>query len=264
MKVEPEIGFLDLPREIRDMIYYEVCSELKREGLRWEATSPRTKQMENEKESNRTKMKQLPKSAYGADTVERPTVFSNCAIMRTCRQVHSEFASVLYASPLQFFDIRGGINEIPLSPLYAGLVRAIFAVETCLNDADNDKAWREQLQIATGLSKMFPNVVVLRLGWFVTSCPQDPVTLTQLNPAAWEPAVKAVEKSIKRVKKESSTALIVPHNLEVVQIKGTVGNGRSWPNQYREVRSEPTPITEAIAKLRAKQPLRKGLRTRKT
>jgi hypothetical protein len=256
------------------MIYQEISGGLKREGLRWEATAP-AQRTDQEDEHTKIFMGKIPWKARPAVTHEerraaivRPSIFSDCAIMRTCRQLHSEFATMLYSSPLQFFCnfqlYESGV--ISISPLYASLVRSVLIVETCLNDASDDKSWRQQLQFATSLSKLFPQADRIRLGWFVTRSCQDPALLTSKDPEAWDATVRTAEKAIKSVKKLSRTIsnvpLIVPHNLEVVQLLGTEDNGHSWPNQFCEVKSLPTPVTEAVRNLRAKQPLRKGLRKR--
>lgn len=255
-------GFLDLPREIRDLIYGEIHGELKREGLRWIATAPRAR-LTNA--SAKWMERVVSSTPYRKDDpVARPAVFADCALMRTCRQLHSEFAPVLYSSPLQLSGLGGGLNEIPLSPLYVGLVRIVFTANTCLNEADCDETWRETLEMATGLSMIFPNLDVMRLGWFVTSYSEDPVTLTQKKPWAWDATVRAAEKSIKRVQRQTGTALVIPHNLEVVQLEGTHDNGHGWPNQFDEVESMPTPVADAIYKLRSTHATRMILRPRKS
>jgi hypothetical protein len=257
------------------MIYQEISGGLKREGLRWAATAP-AQRTDQEDEYTKIFMRKIPWKACPAVTHEerraeivRPSIFSNCAIMRTCRQLHSEFATMLYSSPLQLFCNLRQLYEsglTPISPLYASLVRSVLIVETCLNDASDDKSWRQQLQLATSLSKLFPQANCIRLGWFVTHSPQDPAVLTSKDPEAWDATVRTAEKAIKSVKKISKTIsnvpLIVPYNLEVVQVLGTRDNGHSWPNQFCEVKSLSTPVTEAVRNLRAKQPLRKGLRKR--
>ncbi|KAF2828450.1 hypothetical protein CC86DRAFT_404365 [Ophiobolus disseminans] len=260
-KIGPEASFLDFPKEIRDMIYHEICADLKREGVRWAATAPRNGARDRTYVATKGKR---PSSPYRSDKpVNRPTVFADCAIMRTCRQLHAEFAAMLYAQPLQFTRVQAGLSEIPISPLYASLVSTIFAASSSLNQPKCDNSWRKQLEVASDLSRLFPKATVIRLGWWVTRCPEDPVTLTQNNPAAWDAAVAAAEESIKRAKRKAGV-LIIPRILEVVQLEGTRENGRGFPNQYSEVESMPTPITEAITKLRGKQPPGRVLRTRKT
>jgi hypothetical protein len=257
---ESGVAFLDLPREIRDLVYDEICGELKREGLRWDATAPRARTT-----SATTAMVESSTPYRRSDPVTRPAVFADCAAMRTCRQLHSEFASALYSSPLQLSGLGAGLNEVILSPVYAGLVRTVFAAYACLNEAGCDDTWLETLEIAAGLSTVFPNLDV-RLGWFVTSYAEDPVTLTLRDPSAWDATTDAAEKSIRRVQRQTGIPLKIPNSLEVVQLEGLRKNGHSWPNEFSEVVSMPTPVTAAIRKLRSKQTqtLTRVLRSRKT
>ncbi|KAF2033607.1 hypothetical protein EK21DRAFT_108742 [Setomelanomma holmii] len=269
-KAKNGTSFLDLPKEVRDMIYQEISGDLKREGLRWEQTAPVQRQEDGEiARSSTDKASAIVEghstSQNGRRIVKRPAIFADCAIMRTCRQIHAEFAPVLYASPFQLYTRYGKIHyiaSIPISSLYVGLVRSVLIIQTCLNDAGLDESWSEQLQLATRLHKLVPNATCIRLGWYITTTSNDPWTLTSRNPQAWEATVRAAQGAIKRVKKNASAPLIVPHNFEVVQVKGIVNNGHSWPNQYCEVESRATPIAEAVRSLRAKQLLRRSQRTR--
>jgi hypothetical protein len=243
------------------MIYQEICGSLKRKGVRWKATTSQTDGM-------------LKKQKYGCiagctcnkhesgpsedniawKSTGRPRDHTDCAIMRTCRQVHAEFASVLYGSPLELYNIVQSDNVIPISPLYASLVRTVFATAaTGLFAVDDLDAWRTQLQTATGLSNVFVNANTLRLGWFVAKPDSDAVTLLRQDPEAWDRAVKEVVRTVKKVKKMSYTPLSVPHNVEVVEMYWTNG----WK---REVQSIRAPLSEAIRMLRAKRPARKSAR----
>ncbi|KAH7088206.1 hypothetical protein FB567DRAFT_333398 [Paraphoma chrysanthemicola] len=264
---EEELGFLDLPREVRDLIYQEIAGELKREGVKWKATTPAQRTDEV--------VKSLPNkkgpNTYGQAPVVRPDVFADCAIMRTCHQLHSEFASTLYSSPLQLHCSSGQLycsNTIPISPLYAGLVRSMFFVYGTLDDASNNKSWRDKLQMATSISKLFPQATCLRLAWFISEAPKDPVNLVAGDPEAWDKTVQEAEKTIKTVTKISKTvsnvALIMPHNLEVLQVRSAPDDMINWPYRYNRVKSLASPLTEAVQNLRAKPPQRKGVQTKKT
>jgi hypothetical protein len=266
-KANAHIGFLDLPKEIRDMIYQEICAWLNRKGVRWEATRPhRNGTMEINKEKHESERvcgcgphACVISNHYDAwKSTACPKYSTDCAIMRTCHQVHAEFASVLYGSPLELYGIARGNNVIPISPLYAGFVRAVFSTGAPgLNKDEDLDAWRTQLQIAAGLSRVFVNANTLRLGWFVSKEPDiNSGMLPQRNPEEWRLVVKDVVKAVRTVKKISYTPLIVPHNLEVVQMYWTNG----W---RREVQSIPTPITEAIDMLRAKKPVRNARKTKR-
>jgi hypothetical protein len=268
-KVTPNVGFLDMPKEIRDMIYQEMCGSLKRKGVRWEATSPQKDGLlekqkhehirgyackHNENDPSKDDIGWKSTNIVWKST-GRPDQHADCAIMRTCHQVHAEFASVLYGSPLELYDISRGGNIISISSLYAGLVRTIFATATTeLLKIDDLDAWRMQLQTANGLSKVFVNANILRLGWFVARPDIDTVALLRQNSEVWGRAVKEVVKTVKKTKKISYVPLSVPHNLEVVEMYWTNG----W---RREVQSILTPTSEAISVLRAKEPTRTNVRT---
>jgi hypothetical protein len=243
------------------MIYQEICGSLKRKGVRWAATTPQT-----DGKLKKQKYDHIDgctcnnhESGPSEDNIAwkstgRPKDYADCAIMRTCRQVHAEFAAVLYGSPLELYNIARSHNVIPISPLYAGLVRTVFVTAaTGLHAVDDLHAWRTQLQTATGLSNVFVNADILRLGWFVTKPDNDAVTLLRQDPEAWDRAVKEVVRTVKKVKKMSYTPLSVPHNVEVVEMYWTNG----W---RREVQSIRAPLSEAISMLRAKKPARKSAR----
>jgi hypothetical protein len=242
------------------MVYQEICGSLKRKGVRWAATTPQT-----DRKLKKQKYDHIDgctcnnhESGPSEDNIAwkstgRPKDYADCAIMRTCRQVHAEFAAVLYGSPLELYNIVQSDNVIPISSLYAGLVRTVFVTAATRLHAVNDlHAWRTQLQTATGLSNVFVNANILRLGWFVAK-PDDGVTLLRQDPEAWDRAVKEVVRTVKKVKKMSYTPLSVPHNVEVVEMYWTNG----WK---REVQSIRAPISEAIGMLRAKKPARKSAR----
>jgi hypothetical protein len=242
------------------MIYQEICGSLKRKGVRWAATTPQTDGMLKKQKYGRIDGSTLRdnESDPSEDNIAwkstgHPKDHTDCAIMRTCRQMHAEFAAVLYGSPLELYNIVQSDNVIPISPLYAGLVRTVFVTAaTGLHAVDDLHAWRTQLQTATGLSNVFVNANILRLGWFVAK-PDDGVTLLRQDPEAWDRAVKEVVRTVKKVKKMSYTPLSVPHNVEVVEMYWTNG----WK---REVQSIRAPISEAIGMLRAKKPARKSAR----
>jgi hypothetical protein len=242
------------------MIYQEICRSLKRRGVRWAATTPQTDGMLKKQKYGRIDGSTLrdDESDPSENNIARkstghPKDYTDCAIMRTCRQVHAEFAAVLYGSPLELYNIVQSDNVIPISSLYASLVRTVFVTAaTGLFAVDDLDVWRTQLQTATGLSNVFVNANTLRLGWFVAK-PDDAVTLLRQNPEAWDRAVREVVRTVKKVKKMSYTPLSVPHNVEVVEMYWTNG----WK---REVQSIRAPLSEAIRMLRAKRPARKSAR----
>jgi hypothetical protein len=242
------------------MVYQEICGSLKRKGVRWAATTPQTDGMLKKQKYGRIDGSTLRdnESDPSEDNIAwkstgRPEDYTDCAIMRTCRQMHAEFASVLYGSPLELYNIVQSDNVIPISPLYAGLVRTVFVTAaTGLFAVDDLDAWRTQLQTANGLSNVFVNANILRLGWFVAK-PNDAVTLLRQDAEAWDRAVKEVVRTIKKVKKISYTPLSVPHNVEVVEMYWTNG----WKREIQSIRA---PTSEAISMLRAKKPARTSAR----
>jgi hypothetical protein len=126
------------------MIYQNTCDDLRREGYVWEHM------------------------AHGNDAPEmyhiRPEVFSDCAIMRTCRQMHSEFAKCLYAIPMHFELESICLHMMPFSPLYKPLVRSVLAIYSEHEQHSFDR-FPSTLQIANALSKTFPNLDTQRVGW---------------------------------------------------------------------------------------------------
>jgi hypothetical protein len=262
-KATPSVGFLDMPKEIRDMVYQEIGGKLRRKGVRWKATSPRKDgELETQKyERMNGHTCNHDESDPSKDNIAwkytgRPNQHVGCTVMRTCRQLHAEFASVLYGSPLELYDIARGSNSIPISARYAGLVRTVFATATtALLQVDSLDAWRMQLQTANELSKVFVNANIVRLGWFVARPDPEAVTLLRQDPEMWARAVQEVVKTVKKVqtvkkvRKISYVLPSVPHNLEVVEMYWTNG----W---RREVQSILTPTSEAIGVMRAKKPTR--------
>jgi hypothetical protein len=249
-KTKSGTGFLDLPKELRDMIYQEICGKLKRKGVRWQATAPQTCGVLSKKDKEESEKRSMSGWVMSNEAWKScPKDSADCTIMRTCRQVHAEFAAVLYGGPLELHDISQGSNVIPISPIYRGLVRTVFSTGAPgLNRTDDLDAWRTQLQIAAGLSGAFVDANTLRLGWFVA---RDHNTLCG---NLWDSTVKEVVKAVKAVKKISYTPLIVPHNLEIVQMY--------WTNGRRELQSIPSPITDAIDMLRARKPTRSVRKTK--
>jgi hypothetical protein len=250
---------MDLSRELRDMVYQAICSELKREGVEWSKTAPEVDEETEEKERASEGKPSGPadsaktflwKTDDQRDPVERPGIFADCTIMRTCRQMHAEFASVLYGSPMHLSPaIHKGKNTISISPIYASLVRAVYCEMKYSDRGDSPEAWWWQLSVATGLSKMFANTHVLRLGWCAETRIEGVRTLAAISPEAWNEAVRQAKGAIKAVRSVSNTPLLVPYNFELVHLH------RKGLGAYRAMY---TPVTEAAAQMRAKIKPRKG------
>jgi hypothetical protein len=158
-------SFLDLPRELRDMTYVYVCDGMRHDGSGWR------------------KKGEYAGDCYIPDDCIilgwQPIIFQNCNIMRTCRQVHWEFAKVLYTRPLQRTGVTSVTEShivvaesyiIQLSVTYAHLVEKLaFIHSTDLRDfhelnyfreelLTTTDHWRDIVTAATQLVKLFPVV----------------------------------------------------------------------------------------------------------
>lgn len=240
------------------MIYQDICADLKRQGLRWAETAPCTRELSKNQTDETVEDAHTDGNDKKMLAVKRPAIYADCAVMRTCRQLHAEFAAVLYSQPISMLGIIGGVNEMPLSPLYSTLIRSILVTHSSHHESMNDHQWRVQLQIGGELNRSFPNATTLRIGWWADRTHDLTATMTQ---ADWKAAVETLETSIQEVNKNKTSRLTVPHNLEIVYIVGLKTHKGRAPRQITEVESIPTPVSEAIAKLRGK-PLRRGLRVR--
>ncbi|KAF2828446.1 hypothetical protein CC86DRAFT_454247 [Ophiobolus disseminans] len=147
------IGFLDLPRELRDMIYNCLCDSMNRTGAVWETTRL---------EPAGTYTNFQPLSQYEPIQPSYPK-HASCAIMSTCHQVHAEFATTFYGRPFQF-DATPDTIKLCLAPSYAHLVRDFLFIESSTH-ADPKVITRYILQVATGLTNMFPNLRCLRVAF---------------------------------------------------------------------------------------------------
>jgi hypothetical protein len=263
-KATPNTGFLDLPKEIRDMVYAEICGCLKRRGLQWGATAPRESTQPAE-DAYSPRVIKCPRGRRNHDgeqeePADPPLMFADCAIMRTCRQLHAEFATVLYATPLQVSTTLVGKYNMPVSSTYAHLVREVLHASSSLHLGKNSAAWRNHLQMATGLSKIFPQASSIRLAFYMSDSHEDPAYAAKRWPERWEQNVADVRGAVKAVKKLSNVSIVVPYNLEMVQLQRTrKGGGEDWLDHYDEVQSLFTPVTEAVAEMRAKKP--KGVKS---
>ena len=81
-------GFLDLPKEVRDVIYQLVCDRLERIGMSWNA---RVESPDYEWVPRRI-----------SHVIETTPSSDATNLLRLCRQVHSEFAVWLYSIPFEF------------------------------------------------------------------------------------------------------------------------------------------------------------------
>ncbi|KAI4656087.1 hypothetical protein J4E93_000804 [Alternaria ventricosa] len=219
------VSFLDLPRELRDMIYNHICTDLPQIGDGW-----RDKHDEGR---------------YGipAATEAQADILHDCNIMRTCRQVHWEFAEMLYAQPLQICSpiyefqtqfILPGSHILPLSPTYAHLVKKVAVLhDTGIGnirdwygkfgtDTSCEHQWRHVVSVATQLGKLFPRIQTVRVLHRI--CPRDYIydttflTLCGLLGDTREKQVELSEKFIKGVCWSDGRPVKLPPQLELVHL----------------------------------------------
>jgi len=218
------VSFLDLPRELRDMIYNYICTDLPQIGDGW-----RDKHDEGR---------------YGipAATEAQADILHDCNIMRTCRQVHWEFAEMLYAQPLQICSpiyefqtqfILPGSHILPLSPTYAHLVKKVAVLhDTAIGNVPDqyyyrastsgDHQWRHVVSVATHLGKLFPMIQTVRVLHRI--CPRDYSydttfqTLCGLLGDTREKQVQKSEKFIKGMCWSDGRPVKLPPQLELVHL----------------------------------------------
>jgi hypothetical protein len=150
------VGFLDLPRELRDIVYNYVCDDLERTVMLWADSarehSPQVFQADIESRGG-----QIPPQEG----------FSDCTIMRTCHQIHQEFATTLYGQLLRIPSARPGHHTLSLSRSYASLLHSILVGLPAMTQQGPaggvSETVRHILQIANVLTKTFPGLVSLQL-----------------------------------------------------------------------------------------------------
>ncbi|OAL49608.1 hypothetical protein IQ07DRAFT_588154 [Pyrenochaeta sp. DS3sAY3a] len=245
-----ETGFLDLPKEIRDMIYVEICADLRREGWRWQQTAPRNYDEEEDPDPElqwHDEYTHRHERERFTEQPERPATFSDCAAMRTCKQLHAEFAAHLYAIPIQIGRAVMGSNVLPFSRTYAPLVRNVLVPRGA--NGIVDPVWASFFQTTTSLGKMFPNMKTLRVNWSLGALHGG----VRHNDAAY------FVKVIRAAKRIAGPGLVLPASLEMVEIRAVRCGLQEWENDWIEVRNVVEKgLAEAVARLRAKPKKSKG------
>lgn len=249
-KSTPAVSFLSLPKELRDIIYHHISEDIYRVGVPWDFLP-------------RSLSPKLPHSSSASRYQQSIPMPSDVAIMRTCRQVYSEFAKVLYATPMEFRILVPGsyyTYYLPMSSQYAHLVKKVSVVIPRNWDPQPATRWHLALQIGNGLATTFSSLKTLRVGW-PTLTPDYNPRQPQLQPA-WSLAeeqlwnifegrakrshqsqVYAVERFIRGQRERESCELDIPHHFELLQVLGTGATQRIE-----------TPFSEAVKNLRQKSP----------
>ena len=184
----------------------------------------------------------------------RPEVFSDCAIMRACRQTHAEFAECLYSIPLQVFFRKTCLHILPFSPLYIPLVRSVLAIYDGA-DVNWTAIWPSALQIANALAMTFPNLDTQRVGWW-GHMEVNGEEWTDLMQCDWDEGVRGAMKYLKIAKQLMDPPLNIPHNMELVELfeLSEMWEDRCYLAQIPiEVRSLASPLGDAVQKMRAIQ-----------
>ncbi|KAF2111628.1 hypothetical protein BDV96DRAFT_649609 [Lophiotrema nucula] len=224
-KATPSTGFLDLPKEIRDMIYQNLFEDLKRKGIKWNLPVAHLHLRADRK--------------YEKQTTTVPFV---CTLMRTCRQFHYEFAERLYSSPIHLsVSEYPRAHRLPFHAAYRPLVKKVFVVmfDRMHNQGDFQQNWRKVLNISKSLVDVCPNISVLRVGWdlqWFSAGGEDWWTLFGGVGRARESDVRETKKIIKKWTGRTK----IPHQLELIILHGD-GSANS-------------PICEAVRDLRSDKP----------
>jgi hypothetical protein len=220
-------SFLDLPRELRDMIYVHVCDGMPHEGNGWRKIDEYAMD-------------------WTLENIGKPTArFQNCNIMRTCRQVHWEFAEVLYARPLQltgsispFHKVVAGSHILPLSTTYAHLVKRLAVIHsvdaeefynrTVPLDPSFEAAqtpveqWRNIATAAMQLVKLFPALQTVRVlhDAYIKLKDRDPLWDSFLGDGriARDECVETSERFLRAVRLRDFRKIKIPMQLELLHL----------------------------------------------
>jgi len=246
------VGFLDLPRELRDMVYNYICTDLPQVGDGW-----------GDKHDER-------RYGHPAATEEQAGALQNCNITRTCRQIHWEFAETLYTQPLQICSskleymtrftqfIVAASHILPLSLTYGHLVKKV-AVLHDTNYSTNpsvEENWRHVVTIVTQLGKLFPKIQTVRVLHRI--CPRgygEPAgrpwkTMCGLSGDTREEQVEKSEKFIKGVCWSDGKHVKMPPQLELKHL------------DFDTILE--TPLVEAMSNVRVADLNKKGINRKRS
>jgi hypothetical protein len=268
-------GLLDLPRELRDIIYGYVCHDMVHDGCGWRKEgewADDTYSDDSDMDDSDMDDSDMDDSDMDdSDTDDQePIVFQNCNIMRICRQVHWEFAEVLYARPLQLTGIPQsnkshivitGSHILPLSRTYAHLVKKLAFIHNI--DREDylgleprigghfhaEVLWLDVVTATRELLKLFPTLQILRILVTNDRPPEEDVLMALLGKRTdrREELVEIAEDLIQAVRWSDTKPIEVPQQLELLylEINGIV----------REM-----PLSEALRNTQAAELHKKELR----
>lgn len=159
---------------MRDLVYSYICGGMKRAG----AVPCKRSMIDGRPRIIHHDLKRSQVRRLGM-------TFANCAIMRTCRQVHQEFAATLYGQSLQILSRHAGHHTLALSHCYVGLVRDIlfvlpdppFDIHLVGQESMVSGTVQHVLQIANALANLFPGSRSLRIGFG-----PNPLRKTNIDP----------------------------------------------------------------------------------
>ncbi|KAG9192884.1 hypothetical protein G6011_11618 [Alternaria panax] len=247
-------SLLDLPRELRDMIYGLVCDDMRRDGNGWRKIGKRASDL------NHTDRKTT-------------TMYQNCNIMRVCRQVHWEFAEVLYARPLQLTGVASrmhivvtGSHILPLSKTYAHLFKKVALIHSPELDAfyGSDRLREEYLTIpdryfsittarlsaedhwlnvvtaTTRLVKLFPAVQIVRVLSEVRPPIRSNDTMDSLLGkcnGTREEQVQTAEQFMKAVRLNDTKKIKIPVQMVLLHIEDGILTEKPWGEALRNIQA---------------------------
>lgn len=229
------------------MLYREICDHLSnREGHDWRASEQDA--LQTFKPPHRRGSKGTCDSSLDEDLGKG---LQDCAIMRTCRQIHSEFAEMLYSKPIQIWLMRY-INVYPLATTYTHLIQSVLVLIPFQGTAPL-KPWCDAVRVSNQLAKHFPRLKNLRIGWHDPELKHISAQIGSVweifegtAPGSRESHVKSVLKVLRSGCRELGMSATVPHTFELVQLRKGVNIN--------------TPFTEAALILRRKPPKPKETR----
>jgi hypothetical protein len=207
------------------MVYGYICDDMKRIGELWHRTG-------------QPPLPPLTDKDFGASDTDREIDYDeqrdechDCSIMATCKQVHWEFAEMLYARLIQFASFAHSTHTIPISAPYAHLVKKLLVVHN-MQFADIDygqepenfepaaEVWRHIIHVAARLNKLFPHLRIMRVaippdldqdGTWLSLCGENEVV-------ADEPSdeVKIAEDFLRTTRWKNGRTIKIPTQLELV------------------------------------------------